>query len=105
MLEKTIEDCGNNHNNPNIDHSHGRCMDLAILRGEGYMRVAWAEEIKEASQKQKEITVYITKTGSKYHRTGCRFLSKSKITISFEEAVKKGYMPCSVCKPPKLMEE
>ena len=44
MLEKIIEDCGNNHNNPNIDHSHGRRVDLAILRGEGYTRVAWEEE-------------------------------------------------------------
>ncbi len=41
-------------------------------------------------------TVYITKTGSKYHSSGCRFLSKSKIPISLEEA-KARYSPCSVC--------
>lgn len=44
-------------------------------------------------------TVYITKTGSKYHRDGCRYLSKSKIAIDLASAI-KSYGPCSVCKPP-----
>ena len=43
--------------------------------------------------------VYVTRTGAKYHRSGCRHLSKSKIPISLEEA-KRRYSPCSVCKPP-----
>ncbi len=46
-------------------------------------------------------TVYITKTGSKYHADGCRSLSQSKIPISLEEAKAKGYGPCSICKPPQ----
>ena len=45
-------------------------------------------------------TVYITRTGSKYHRTGCRYLSKSKIPITINEA-KQHYGPCSVCNPPR----
>ena len=45
-------------------------------------------------------TVYITKTGAKYHRGSCRYLSRSKIPISLEEAKNKGYGACSVCKPP-----
>ena len=45
------------------------------------------------------IIVYITRTGSKYHRDGCRYLRKSKIAISLKEA-KKHYGPCSVCEPP-----
>lgn len=44
-------------------------------------------------------TVYITKTGSKYHTGTCRYLSRSKIPISLEAAMKR-YGPCSVCKPP-----
>lgn len=47
-----------------------------------------------------EITVYITRTGSKYHRGSCRYLSQSKIAITLSEAKKQGYTPCSVCKPP-----
>ena len=47
-------------------------------------------------------TIYVTKTGSSYHRGSCRYLSKSKISISLIDAVAKGYSPCSVCKPPRL---
>jgi len=46
-----------------------------------------------------EDTVYITNTGAKYHRAGCRYLSKSCISISRSEAIDQGYTPCSVCKP------
>ena len=42
--------------------------------------------------------VYITRTGAKYHRDGCRYLSASKIPISLTDA-KRQYSPCSVCKP------
>jgi hypothetical protein len=45
-------------------------------------------------------TVYVTKTGKKYHVGTCQYLSKSKIAISLTEA-KKLYTPCSVCKPPQ----
>lgn len=44
-------------------------------------------------------TVYITNSGTKYHKEGCRFLSKSKIEISLSDAIAKGYEVCSVCKP------
>jgi micrococcal nuclease len=47
-----------------------------------------------------DITVYVTRTGAKYHRGSCRYLSKSKIPISLEEA-KTRYSPCSVCSPPQ----
>ncbi len=43
-------------------------------------------------------TVYVTKTGSKYHRAGCRYLTRSSISIPKTEAVQK-YRPCTVCKP------
>lgn len=46
------------------------------------------------------VTVYITKTGSKYHRDGCRYLSKSQIPIPLSQA-KLSYSPCSVCNPPR----
>ncbi len=44
-------------------------------------------------------TVYVTRTGKKYHRGGCRYLSQSKISIELEEAISRGYTPCSVCSP------
>lgn len=45
-------------------------------------------------------TVYITKTGEKYHRSGCQYLSQSKIPISLSKA-KKDYDTCSKCDPPQ----
>ena len=48
----------------------------------------------------KEQTVYITKTGAKYHRDGCRSLSRSQISINLSNA-KVSYDPCSVCDPPR----
>lgn len=46
-----------------------------------------------------ELTVYITDTGSKYHRDGCRYLSRSKHAISLSDAQSMGYDACSVCRP------
>lgn len=47
---------------------------------------------------KKEATVYITRTGSKYHSSGCRYLRQSKIAVSLSDA-KTSYDPCSVCNP------
>ena len=44
-------------------------------------------------------TVYITKTGKKFHVGTCRYLSKSKIEIKKSEAKKLGYGACKVCSP------
>lgn len=46
-----------------------------------------------------ELTVYITDTGSKYHRSGCRYLSRSKHAIAKSDAQSRGYDACSVCNP------
>jgi hypothetical protein len=43
--------------------------------------------------------VHITRTGAKYHRAGCKYLSKSDIPISREDAIARGYTACSVCNP------
>ena len=43
--------------------------------------------------------VYITQSGSKYHRSDCQYLSKSKIKILRSEVKDNGYTACSVCKP------
>ncbi|HHV80497.1 TPA: nuclease [bacterium] len=58
----------------------------------------WGLETKKSD---KTIWVYITETGKKYHRAKCRYLDKSCIEITLEEAKKAGYEPCKVCKPPE----
>lgn len=41
----------------------------------------------------------VTNSGKKYHRHGCRFLRKSSIQITKNEAIQKGYEPCRTCDP------
>jgi hypothetical protein len=48
-----------------------------------------------------KITVYVTRTGAKYHRDGCRYLSRSKIPMTLKEAAKR-FEPCKVCRPPTI---
>ena len=52
------------------------------------------EEGKDKSQ-----TVYVTKTGKKYHRRGCQYLRKSQIPKTLEKVVAAGFTACSRCKP------
>ena len=46
-------------------------------------------------------TVYVTRTGEKCHRAGCRSLAKSAIPTSLNEAAQR-YTPCKLCRPPTL---
>ena len=48
---------------------------------------------------QTSVTVYITKTGTKYHTSTCSYLKNSKISISKDSAIAQGYTACSRCKP------
>ena len=48
-----------------------------------------------------EQVVYVTKSGTKYHRGSCSHLSKSKIAKSLAEAKAQNYEPCKTCNPPK----
>jgi len=57
-------------------------------------------KVTQSTQSQ-NVTVYVTKTGKKYHVDGCSSLSKSKIPMSLKEAKKEGYTPCEKCNPPQ----
>ncbi|MGH7242373.1 MAG: hypothetical protein ACREJD_03025 [Phycisphaerales bacterium] len=43
-------------------------------------------------------TVFVTQTGTKYHRAGCSYLKSSSIAMSLADAQAK-YSPCSRCHP------
>jgi biopolymer transport protein ExbD len=61
-----------------------------------------AAQQKQAVQRSNQTqTVYVTRTGKRYHRDGCRYLSMSKIPISLKDAKANGYSPCKVCHPPE----
>jgi hypothetical protein len=44
-------------------------------------------------------TVYTNKADSKYHLLSCKFLDPSHDSLDMTFAIKKGFSPCSVCKP------
>ena len=52
------------------------------------------------SQQLEDVTVYVTRTGKKYHLGSCSSLRRSKISISLAEAKQK-YGACSRCNPPR----
>lgn len=59
------------------------------------------DESDDYSPSKSGTVVYVTRTGSKYHRGSCSYLSSSKIEIDLDDAKDDGYSPCSKCNPPK----
>ena len=58
------------------------------------------QQAQAATQASNDPVVYITDTGGKYHRDGCRFLKQSKIETHLSE-VQGVYGPCGVCHQPQ----
>lgn len=56
-----------------------------------------ASSASKASSTTNPQTVYVTKTGKKYHNDGCSSLKKSKIAMSLSETEAEGYTPCKNC--------
>lgn len=89
-------------------HVMGRAIILAcglsLLAGRdglAYTAVSSPTLAVADTAKGPEVTVYVTRTGKKYHRASCRYLAKSQIPLALSEAVAR-YSPCSVCKPPTV---
>src|ERR1043166_341463 len=55
----------------------------------------------QRAEEPKTQTIYITRTGKKYHRDGCRHLAQSKIATTLKDAKAKGYTACKVWHPPE----
>lgn len=49
------------------------------------------------SAETKNCTVYITRTGSRYHKQGCSSLRRSSMAVSRDQAIKSGLTPCRRC--------
>lgn len=60
-----------------------------------------AQKAPAQQQDPKTQIVYVTRTGKKYHRDGCRYLASSKIPISLKDAKARGFTACKVCHPPE----
>lgn len=58
------------------------------------------QQTQQQTQENSDPIVYITNSGSKYHRSGCRTLKSSKIEKHLSE-VRGKYGPCGICNPPQ----
>jgi micrococcal nuclease len=79
----------------------------AVEKGYGPCSVCGPPVLKATITKPKaketttDVTVYVTRTGAKYHRGSCSYLRKSRIPMSLKDACASGYTPCSRCNPPR----
>lgn len=71
--------------------------NITLAPNQGYSPCSCCSHLSNTNNKKTEI-VYVTNTGTKYHRDGCSYL-KSKKAITKTEAIKKGYSACSRCNP------
>jgi micrococcal nuclease len=60
----------------------------------------WGAEPEPTDADTKE-SVFVMPAGTRYHRSGCRYLTKGATAIPLERAA-TGYSPCSVCRPRDL---
>ena len=74
--------------------------DTAATSASSAAAVAESSGAQADTGNDSDPTVYVTKTGKKYHRDGCQYLKKSKIPMSLSEAKNAGLEPCSKCHPP-----
>jgi len=45
--------------------------------------------------------VYVTPTGTRYHRANCSFLRDDRVGLTLQEAKDRGLKPCTRCRPPE----
>ena len=57
-----------------------------------------ADALAPSSGSESDI-VHATRTGKRYHAAGCRYLAKSDIPMTRQDAEGRGLTPCSVCRP------
>ncbi len=69
---------------------------VLAIDSDGYSR------LPASSAGLRGFTVYVTASGGKYHLDGCRYLNDSKSPLRLEDALRAGYTPCGVCKPPTI---
>lgn len=59
--------------------------------------VASKAGISYQAEQKKDCVVYVTRTGHRYHREWCRYLSRSKIRTTRKKAMQAGLTACHVC--------
>lgn len=49
------------------------------------------------TRETQDCVVYVTRTGHRYHRAGCRYLRYSSFRTTRARAIAAGLTPCKVC--------
>lgn len=74
------------------------CINFAFsLFTPNYAEGAKPKKAQIVKTQKKESIVYITRTGHKYHKHGCRYLRRSCMPTPLSKAQELGYTPCSIC--------
>lgn len=87
---------------PDVKHSN-HFLDLERSARENEIGL-WQDSSETKSAQVNadgSITVFTTRTGTKYHNEDCDSLRRSKIQTTLSEAVSRGYEACKLCKPPE----
>lgn len=71
--------------------------ERARIARKGLWRVG---EVGANDERNRSTTVYVSRTGSKYHLAGCGALKNSRISMTQGEA-REGFEPCGLCSPPR----
>ncbi len=73
-----------------------------FLNFKGSRRTSWLfyRDLTDDGLAFDSFTVYITRTGIKYHKTDCHHLRQSKIAIDQQHARSRGYEACKNCHAP-----
>jgi hypothetical protein len=58
------------------------------------------DERQRTAASAASIVVHVAAGDNRYHRESCARLAADRTKLTLEEAVKKKYWPCPVCKPP-----
>lgn len=67
-------------------------------------RISYLEDelrIARGRYEEEVVNVWVCPTGTKYHSYYCQYTSSTSISMTREEALRKGYSPCEVCNPDK----
>ena len=59
-----------------------------------------AHQATKPHDEAEPVTVFVTRTGDKYHSAGCNYLRRSSIPMKLKDAKAAGYTRCTVCGPP-----
>lgn len=98
MLSVGCKDNYSNDNDSTETNSTDTSSVIVYVKDSGSI---YSCSTEPSSTDTSSVIVYVTDSGTKYHRSSCCYLWNSKNSTDLEDAVNRGYSPCSRCNPPK----